>query len=537
MASGNKVIIHNSRERIVSPDLNRAQGFSALQVAEIFRGLMGDSNGIDDLDGGGNESAPTTIASPVRAEILTGLRCTPQMGNTVVTVTPGVAFFLAPDNIAEDSRYKYVNDPGVTLSTLVIAPNPAGTIRIDVIECSWSAIISETDNRDILDLATGAFAPALVDKVRRGVLTYRVRQGTAGAGFPGTASGWLPLCVASVPPASVNNDTVTFWDVRPLVNDRAFGFSRTTNFKPIVRRSQINAVTLALVGGHVDAVLDGRRVGGALRSGTPSAALGVDPAIDFTAAANQASGFALAAKQPYYLYLATPFGLPRWARYTTTSPRVPQAPKGIPIVSNTYADLEGRPLTPINMPVATGLGSATMVAVAVAAGYVTSAGAMGQFYANDGEHQLVSTDASTTDPMSLNPTSNVTAAGVNTTRYDLTAGLHYPSHARKILVEFRGTFVTSNAALRSKDSCVFQLGIYGPAGGALLTRMWVGSTYESSDNSGVASGINLFQLVWINLPNLFPYYIGTTQRIDFFAQGNYLTSVVAPVMKVWGWKT
>ncbi len=544
MSSGNKELVFNTQEHVLSVDHNRAQKFSHAQVADIARYFWNVKTELDDSAAGEVEAVASTTASPLRAEVLAGLRVAPALASFALLVTPGVAFLLAPDSASDDSPYKYVNDPGVpTPGALTLAPNATGLTRIDVIECSWGTVVAETDSRDILDLATGSYAAAMVTKVKKGVLTYRVRQGTAGAGFPGTALGWLPLAVASVPAGAASNDVVTFWDVRPLVNDRVQNGASTT--KPIVGRSQVNAINLALVCGWVDAELGGRRIGGALRSGMPTADLALMPAINFSDAANHSLGFIPLAHKPYYLYLCTPFGLPRWARYSPASAgvRMPRSPRGLPVVTNIAPDVEGRPLFGVALPSSCGLGGAATVneAVVVASGYVTLAAALGQFYAADGKHQLVADDSGLTNPIVKASTSITVAAGSVTVRYDYTQGLEFPPHAREVCIEFRGGLITANGAIPiDKTSVLARLDVYAPGAPTVrIAQMYLDFVLDTKTGLAPNTGTDFATRVWVSLANIYPFLAGTTQRLDlvFVTAGGATLSAYSTSSKIWGWRT
>jgi len=186
-----------------------------------------------------------------------------------------------------------------------------------------------------------------------------------GAGFPGTVSGWLPLCVAIVGPTTTSNDTITFYDVRPLISDRIYPPFDLRRDNPKIS-GHINGINPDSVTGRCYAELNGRRVGGRLRLTAPGTstdvlALSTDN-FDFWA-----SGESMAAGGNLWnMYLAFPFGLPRWARYTDAPGiRKPQSPRGLIICTNSLADYNGLPTSPINMPDAYQLFGATMDAVAI----------------------------------------------------------------------------------------------------------------------------------------------------------------------------
>lgn len=543
MASGNRELVFNTQEEILSVDHNRAQKFAATPAAEIARRLLIGTTALDDSNAGEVEAQLSTLAAPVRAEILGGLRVAPQLASTALLVTPGVAWFLAPDGASDDSPLKYVSDAGVpSPGALAIDANATGLIRIDVVEASWSLATLEQDNRNVLNLETGAYTPKLVSKVRAGRLTYRVRQGTPGAGYPGASLGWLPLAVASVPAGATTCDDVTFWDVRPLADDRVGACTSTS--RPQVGRNHINAITLALTGGWVEAELNGRRIGGALRSGMPGADLAVNPAINLSSSVNQATGFIPLAHKPYYLYLCTPFGLPRWARYSPANAgvRMPRSPRGLPVVSNIAVDLEGRPLFDVPLPASCGLlGSATAnEAVVVAAGYVTGAGALGQFFAADGKHQLVADDSGLTNPIVKASTSVTAAAGSVTVRYDYTQGLEWPTHAREVLIEFRGSLTTTNGAVPiDKSSVLARLDLFAPAAPTTrIAQMYLDFSLDTKTGLVPTTGTDYAGRAWVPLASIYPFTIGTTMRVDlvWVQAGGATLGAQGTSSKIWGWK-
>jgi hypothetical protein len=347
-SSGWKEEIYNPSERALSSDLMRMQRFKGADAAEIWRKQIQDTRGTDDsLAGGGALPLTITTTAPVSAEVHGGLLVRPQNGSLSLFVDDGIVTLIDPDSPEnpDESIYKFVRDPGISvLGTLLMTANPAGSIRIDIIECARTGspdLILETDNRDIFNPITGLFAPATVSKVSAGRLQYRVRAGVAGAGFPGLVAGWLPLAVVSNPPASTSNDDMTFWDVRPLISDRVWAPFKNAYTNPRLRRNYISIDRTAVAGkafliGQVDASVHFAnngvdvgwyRLGGTMNRGTP----GTDGTCDLNDAANQSGALA----SPCYVYLLEPYGLPRWARYldSIAGTRVPRSPRGIPVVT------------------------------------------------------------------------------------------------------------------------------------------------------------------------------------------------------------
>lgn len=445
MSSGMKKLVFNTRERAISPDVNRAQDFKARDVAELFRYFL-DVVGNDDLDAGAVVTEPNTLEAPLRAEIFNGLLVRPQGGVLDLFVDPGVLYAIAPDAGADDSNYKYIHDAGITtLGSLLMTTNPAGTIRIDVIECRihpTELIIS--DSRDIFNPSTGLFTASSVTKERTGRLEYRVRVGVAGAGYPAPAAGWLPIAVASLAPATVNNDTITFWDVRPLISDRELGQANLTNDHPRHRRRQLSCDTInngfaAIVNGTVDVLFKGRRVGGRLRRGSP----GADVLVAFDATgAEFAPGFVSPTNGFVNVYLCFPFGLPRWARYTDgPAGRVPRSPKGLPVVSETTATVTGQASVAIALPAVSGLLGSTIDAVSILT-IPTGAGGALRSCVSAGPETIVS--ASEGGVLPYDPAIKVagTYNGVTAT-FTLTTGTHFPRNARRLLIQMRVSVVNN----------------------------------------------------------------------------------------------
>jgi hypothetical protein len=444
MASGDKTMVINTQERAISPDINRLQAFASKDRAELLRYLL-DVTGSDDFDAGGVITEHTTLESPLRAEVINGLLVRPTGGNLVLAVDPGVLYAIAPDSGPDDSNYKFVEDPGTSNGTLTMTANASGSTRIDVIECQLTPTIVETDNRDIYDPTTGLFSATSVTKATQMLLTYRVRLGTPGSGFPGTASGWLPLAVATVPNGTTTNDAITFWDVRPLIWDREFAptaLRRSWPRQPYARyqgaTSPITGASNYVVSGMLEVMFDGRRYGGEIRRGTP----GTDAvSIDFEAAANLASGYSFpAANTMVFAYLVAPQGLPRWARYTDgPSGRVPRSPRGIIVVCGIAPNVDGTPSTAIAMPDSTGFATTETNALCIFMGLTETIGGHVTFYPMEsGGKVIAGVPYSPKSTHTISPT----ASSNSFATYLLTAGTHFPANAKRVQLRFNASFTT-----------------------------------------------------------------------------------------------
>lgn len=426
MSSGRREMQLNTQERALSTDVNRLQKFVAFDQGEFFRYLLSTQVN-DDLDAAAVVTESAGLEAPMRAEVINGLTVRPQSGSRDLLIDPGVLYALSPDGDPDASNYKFVRDPGVPLlGALTMTANASGSIRIDIIECQVTNLVIEEDNRDFFDSVTGLFTASTVTKATEGRLVYRVRMGTPGGGFPGAVAGWLPLAVALVADTSTTNDNIVFWDVRPTLNDRIYGSAPVTlaRPRPWVNDQALNFATLTTGRGIVEAHLNGRRVGGRIRSGNdlgPTLTADSD-LIDLTNAINLEAGFTQLTLTDSYVYLCTPFGLPRWARYTTgPANRKPRSPRGIPIRSMVPPDLNGRPSSPIPMPASWGSGVVAVTdAVCIVGGITKIVATTYGVIANAGDVRRI--QGFKVLPVLAGPLATWT----------LTPGVHYPAHAKSI---------------------------------------------------------------------------------------------------------
>lgn len=357
----------NTQERAISGDHNRAWALETKGISELLRRLLLVRT---DETNPAFIAEPTTLTAPLSAEILRGLLVRPAVGSLNLLVDPGIVAMIDPTGIGpDDSVCVAVNSVGVPLpGSLSMTANASGSARIDVIECRLNPVpLTASDNRDIFDATSGLFTASTVTKEIEPQLQFRVRAGTPGGGFPGADNGWLPLCVAHVPNGATSNDAITFWDVRPLVEDRAQGMiavdSRTELLQLDARWNRVSS-TSWVVNGIVRARFRGRNVGGVFRRGSP----GTDAdTVDFGDAANRTPGITEVggSNQQVFAYLAFPFGLPRWSRYkdASTGSRVPREPKGILILSSIAPDVDGHPSTAVPLDAVGFAGASTTDAV------------------------------------------------------------------------------------------------------------------------------------------------------------------------------
>lgn len=427
MASGNKTMVLNARERVVSDDWNRMQRFVGAQVADAIRWLMLTVQ----LESGATSLNIQTTLNPLWGVILNGLEARPEIGTVNLFVNPGVIAMINPDASpsSDDSPAKVFYDAGQPLAgALTLTPGSVAT-RIDVIECSRVDVVTQSDNRDVFDPVTGLFTAVLVDKVKTSQLVFRIRTGTAGGGFAsvGTAAGWMPIAVASVPSTATTWDDVTLWDVRRLMADMVRSPAQLQQKFPHVRKAWATMFELGGVRtarGVIETELDQYLMGGQLGSNFSGLANG---ALDLLSTSVLEPGFAVSNDLPWILYLLTPFGLPRWAKYTpaTAGIRIPDALKGIPVFTQkTPANHGGNPGVAVSLPTGTGLGGSTTKGVVALTGIFNGANFANGVLA-DHWTRLVGP--------AISPASG---AGSGSVRYDLIDGTHWPTGATAVRLRF-----------------------------------------------------------------------------------------------------
>lgn len=451
MASGQKRMQLNTRERVISTDHNRLQSFLGAHVSEMLRWMT-----LAAMAEGGASVMGTTTTSPLNAMILNGLWARPEIGTVNLFVEPGAIAMINPDGApsADDSACKVFSDAGVTVAgSLTLTAGGGGATRIDVIECSRVEAVTESDNRDIFNPGTALFTPTLVDKVKLDRLTYRIRTGTAGAGFPGTASGWLPLAVAIVPQTATTwNDCIVF-DVRPLLMDLAAGgAARVVKVFPkrpkgfATMATVIAASPLTSLRGIAESEFGQWRVGGEF---APALAGLTNNAIDMTSAELLETGFVAVANRPWYVYAMFPHGLPRWARYSPSSSgqRIPLPFKGIPVLT-TKPPANGQHATvssAVTMPAIFGFTATQTAGVPIMTGGTDDGGAMLDTSLFDGWTMFgrggTATGQNVGELLTI-----ATGAGTNTQLYDLVDNTDIPVGAVAVRVRFSCILAFSNGA-------------------------------------------------------------------------------------------
>lgn len=495
MSGTRKRVIINSRERVVSPDINRLQAFADSDAAEEAR-LVYEAAAFlgDNLDVYPGVTVPVeTSTNPIAGHVLGGLMVRPQLASTSLLIDKGLAYVVEPDGTPDpdDNPYKYCRSAGVQTVGVLTLTAGAGSTRIDVIECARVTNVLETDSRDVFDPSTGIFTARTVDKVAAGQLQFRIRTGTPGAGFPGTVSGWMPLAVMSVPAAAANLDTCTLWDVRPLVNEQVnapFFDSRIYSHveRQVLMCDEYANVAERRLSGVISSGLLSSKLGGQLTSDDGTSDLAY---IDLLLAKHQQPGFTPLAGRPYYFYLAMPEGLPRWVKYSHASVggagRIPYGQRGIPIVAHVTPDKLGYPSVAVGLPSASGLGGSTTVAVCVAAGIVTTGPVLRGFMVDGSKTHFANSATSTFQtPISEN---------ASTATFRLIDGTTHPANARAVKVRISCTFHASGAGPFEYSRIVR---MYDLAGGTnVVAQLYAPQEHGRQDAAG-----DIFEQFEIELP-------------------------------------
>lgn len=560
MSSGRKQLRENTRERVVSTDFNRAQAFGYGYSNEFLREQVLVPTDADYYAGvtfpvvgppiGG--VAPASFAidqvtpqAPEYGTVLNGLMVVVPVGATSILVSPGSILVIDPEGQAGSSDPTPLNPddgPGPNRTVYSAGINAIGVLpwtpyagagnRIDVVECQRTNVVTEVDNRDIFNPATGLFTPQAVTKVTSGELTFRIRLGVAANTVPAAAQGWFPLAVISTPTGVVNLDSCYIWDVRDLASDMATPNVRRTTLlgKPEVQNLYADDATAPAelrLSGESTATWGHYRFGGKL----------YDPRTNLNYRDLESGTFA---KEPgyvappsglYYVYALFPDPYRRWVGYTSTAiagyaGRIPGGFRGILTVSNIApATIYNTPFLPIAPPTGWGITSLTTTGQLIAVGKTDAATNLERFIASD--RKTWATQAPT-----------VTTAGVLTAlpsvySFAFLAGVNFPTNARtiRILVTATVTGMGANTFMRANS----YVGNYDTANAQVQTI----SDLEINQLVCDAAGVLNFAREY-DIPN--PYYGVETAPLClpylFFTAasiGGAGVPVVATAAAVVGW--
>lgn len=369
MSNGGKRVVLNTRERVISNDFNRVQDMvgqaRAVLMARLYNDVYKTSiSGYTDQEILGGQT-------PMIADVYGGLFVRVDDPSSLF-VDPGVIGVVDPDPSPglDDNPYKLVDDPGQSIAgVLTFLANGSPSARIDVLLADVQEQVEETDNRDVFDPATGLFTPQMVNKVVRKRLVYTMLRGTAGSGLP-SLPNQVPLLVALVPSGAADFSDCTFWDVRPMVNERTpnHGYQRDTR-----RLYDFNFYVDSNGEHHGEAWTEwnGYVVGGPLKQSCPST---LDEDFDSSDINNSTTNLAYGgpASSPVRsdpgaapIFLLFPGGLPGWRRYSNGNApgltnRAPYGTRGLLVAGrNTNSDKakidEKGNATNVVLPAATGL--------------------------------------------------------------------------------------------------------------------------------------------------------------------------------------
>lgn len=378
MGSGNRRIIINTRERAISSDINRAESLVVADGHEfnrwrVNRDIVGDFYNFPGLQHA-YTALPASNQFLVPHDCISGLMVDPTNAAGLLIDAGEAAFFVAafPNAGADDSVYIQVSDAGVSsLATLPFVANGGPGIRWDIVECQPVENLLESASRDIYNTTTGQFTSSVVEKVRGGALTYRIRQGTPGNGIPDIDSAWMPLAAIHVRTDATGFHQCDVYDIRPLVNERCetspnhplvppATASNNAGYRLVMDECEFGLKADAGINGHALTGYWKSHFGGFLSGGqircntvsTSSATFGGTAVGEASygffnpqATINQSSGYTPAAASWFTIGAFFPRGYPRWVRYSQavvnassgnhlriTGRRIPQGPRGVLMV-------------------------------------------------------------------------------------------------------------------------------------------------------------------------------------------------------------
>jgi hypothetical protein len=436
----------------------------------------------------------SVVTAPSAGTILEGLMVIVPGAGTSLLVTPGLALIIDPDGQPgsttptppnpDDSVSKLVHGLGVPLGALPWTPNGGGGIRVDVVEIQRSDVVTETDNRDIFNPATGLFTAVAVTKVTEGEISYRIRLGTPGGGLPPPALGWLPIAILATPVGAPDLDSVEVWDVRNLASDVATPGTARLGVVPQTEQAEAVMIDVAstpgsqFLSGYCVRSFGGQRFGGALGD------IGAGGGIDLALAKYREAGFPAFASLPYYVYCAFPNGYVRWVRYyptptATVGGRVPGFLRGFIVVSQTPAN-NGLASVPIVIPAAWGVGGVATFAVALATGAIDPALAvLGSLNSGDMTRLQYISGAG------LWQTMFGTIVGL-TVEWPLIPAVNYPVGARRVKF-FVSVTTAAIGAAGSSIMVNYKIGPYDTVTGAWFTDGSIGSKPLIQSGAGAPS--------------------------------------------------
>ncbi len=288
--------VFNTRERPVSNDQNDLQSLIHRSVVDMMREMFVKRSFVLGLAA---TEAPRNV-------VLGGLEVTPS-GSDII-VAPGALMqessTLAPVPGALDSNYRV----GILRAAATVTPpSPAGNTWF-LLEAQMTEVTTVSESRDILDVPTSTFLPAVVPKQRERRLLFSFVTGTTTEAPAPTGGDFVPIAMVFRPAGggavlAVNlQDVRTMWDAEaPLRDTLALGSLLQRD------RGQRFLLTTAVPGGAVSntVLIDGEAFAAPTRLWYTRSG-----ALDVTAAFTLSPGTVLSANTWYYLYLAPWQGIP-----------------------------------------------------------------------------------------------------------------------------------------------------------------------------------------------------------------------------------
>lgn len=284
MASNNRRVIFNTRERLLSTDFNDATAlFHAKSTDEVAAALTGDF--YKNSGGAGAQSG-----------IIGGGYVSTDGVSLNASVSPVIGLKYGTGATSLDSPYLKIESAAATtidLSTFVDGGNPRW-VCIEVAPGDTAEVVS---TRDVFQPALGTFTPVSVDKIRAPAPVFTVNAGTPAASpaLPLGTAGTVPLAYVYIPAAAAVLLTSDVVRCRPLLGN-------SSSFYEVKGKGGVNVTS---AGGTVARL---NPVGARFpRAGSDSGLLGT-PVVDSNIATNP--NFALgesypAGDAPIYFYLSS----------------------------------------------------------------------------------------------------------------------------------------------------------------------------------------------------------------------------------------
>jgi hypothetical protein len=255
--------IYNVRERPLSTDNNYMQTFSDRSLRDFIRALLAPT--------------PSTVVTGFLNQSFKVIQSGPSMN---VIIQPGLGFIDAAGDVPTviggvtglDDPASLKPLPLSAAQTIAIDAAHATLDRIDIIEVNYDRRAQDPTSRDILNPATGVFAPGLVNKVLAWYLDGRTGRvvtpadSTTGIGYkvgvaagspsaPPTTAGYVKIAEIYVTAAHTSIVTGDITDTRPGSNlallsaDNIFTGDNTFNGNIVLAAAVLQSILKGNAGG------------------------------------------------------------------------------------------------------------------------------------------------------------------------------------------------------------------------------------------------------------------------------------------------